>query len=194
MNKIAIKTLDELGDREPAYALVGDVDLCVVRYDDNVSVFYGRCLHRGALMADGHVDGENLICGVHYWDYRLDTGVSEYNNEEVLPKFTSWTRGRPGFGRRGRDRRLGAGPPAALPAGRVSRPLRRHAPRARGAPCGAHPGLCQGRAQQDRPPRSRRGHGRATPGSCRAGTTSSSSRRNFTACRTWMTRPLAPRW
>ncbi|CAI8031023.1 Archaeal-type glutamate synthase [NADPH] [Geodia barretti] len=91
MNKIAIKTLDELGDREPAYALVGDVDLCVVRYDDNVSVFYGRCLHRGALMADGHVDGENLICGVHYWDYRLDTGVSEYNNEEVLPKFTSWT-------------------------------------------------------------------------------------------------------
>ena len=91
MNKIAIKTLDELGDREPAYALVGDVDLCVVRYDDNVSVFYGRCLHRGALMADGHVDGENLICGVHYWDYRLDSGVSEYNNEEVLPKFTSWT-------------------------------------------------------------------------------------------------------
>ena len=90
MNKIAIKTLDELEDRQPAYALVGDVDLCVVRYDDNVSVFYGRCLHRGALMADGYVDGENLICGVHYWDYRLDTGVSEYNNEEILPKFASW--------------------------------------------------------------------------------------------------------
>ena len=90
MNKIAIKTLDELEDRQPAYALVGEVDLCVVLYDDNVSVFYGRCLHRGALMADGYVDGENLICGVHYWDYRLDTGVSEYNNEEILPKFTSW--------------------------------------------------------------------------------------------------------
>ena len=90
MNKVSIKSLDELADRKPAYALVGGVDLCVVRYDDEVSVFYGRCLHRGALMADGYVDGENLICGVHYWDYRLDTGVSEYNNAEVLPKFTSW--------------------------------------------------------------------------------------------------------
>ena len=90
MNKIAIKTLDAVADRKPVYALVGGVDLCVVRYDDRVSVFYGRCLHRGALMADGFVDGENLICGVHNWDYRLDTGVSEYNNAEILPKFASW--------------------------------------------------------------------------------------------------------
>ncbi len=80
---------DELNDREPTHALVADVDLVIVRYDDNVSVLYGRCLHRGALMADGHVDGHNLICGVHGWDYRYDTGVSEYNNDEVLHKFSS---------------------------------------------------------------------------------------------------------
>jgi glutamate synthase domain-containing protein 2 len=40
-------------------------------------------------MADGHVEGNNLICGVHNWDYHLDTGVSEYNNQEVLHKFAS---------------------------------------------------------------------------------------------------------
>ena len=51
----------QLEDRTPAYALVADVDLVVVRYDDDVSVFYGRCLHRGALLSDGHVDGQNLI-------------------------------------------------------------------------------------------------------------------------------------
>ena len=27
-------------------------------------------------MSDGQVEGANLICGVHHWDYRLDTGVS----------------------------------------------------------------------------------------------------------------------
>jgi glutamate synthase domain-containing protein 2 len=80
----------ELEDRQPAHALVEDVDLVVVRYDDRVSVLYGRCLHRGALMADGHVDGPNLICGVHQWDYRLDTGVSAYNNAEALHKFRAW--------------------------------------------------------------------------------------------------------
>lgn len=40
-------------------------------------------------MSDGYVEGDNLICGVHGWDYRVDTGVSEYNNEEVLYKFVS---------------------------------------------------------------------------------------------------------
>lgn len=86
---ISVARWSELKDREPAYALVAHVDLVVVRYEDQVSVFFGRCLHRGALLSDGYVDGQNLICGVHHWDYRLDTGVSEYNNAEVLQKFAA---------------------------------------------------------------------------------------------------------
>lgn len=43
---------DELKDRKPEHALVANVDLVIMRYDDNVSVLYGRCLHRGALMSD----------------------------------------------------------------------------------------------------------------------------------------------
>jgi len=93
MTPETVATYSELGDRQPAYALVGEVDLVVVRWDDDVSVFYGRCLHRGALMADGHVRGKNLICGVHDWDYRLDSGVSEYANDEKLKRFKSWIEG-----------------------------------------------------------------------------------------------------
>ncbi|MCA9694359.1 MAG: Rieske (2Fe-2S) protein, partial [Myxococcales bacterium] len=88
-DRYKVATWSELADRAPAYALVREVDLVVIRYDDEVSVLYGRCAHRRALMADGHVVGDNLICGVHNWDYRLDTGVSEYNNEEALHKFTA---------------------------------------------------------------------------------------------------------
>ncbi len=62
----------------------------VIRYDDQVSVLYGRCLHRGVLLGDGYIDGQNLICGVHGWDYRYDSGVSEYDNSEELEKFTAW--------------------------------------------------------------------------------------------------------
>ena len=87
---VRVATWSELQDREPVYALVADVDLVVIRYDDRVSVLYGRCLHRGALLADGRVEGRNLICGVHFWDYRLDTGVSEYNNQETLKRFSAW--------------------------------------------------------------------------------------------------------
>jgi glutamate synthase domain-containing protein 2 len=80
----------ELADRTPAHALVANVDLVIIRHDDKVSALYGRCHHRGALLADGHIDGPNLICGVHGWDYRYDTGVSEYNNDEALQSFEAW--------------------------------------------------------------------------------------------------------
>ena len=93
MSNVSVAKLSDLEDRQPAYALVGEVDLVVLRIDEDVRVFYGRCLHRGALMADGFVRGKNLICPVHNWDYRLDTGVSEYANEEALPRFKAWVEG-----------------------------------------------------------------------------------------------------
>jgi len=94
MRATAIAAFADLEPKRPAHALVENVDLVVVRYErdgaDAVSVLYGRCLHRGALMADGSVEGDNLICGVHGWDYRYETGVSAYNNEERLHKFEAW--------------------------------------------------------------------------------------------------------
>ena len=90
MNPLKIATWSEVPDREPAGALVSNVDLVIVRFGDNHSVLYGRCLHRGALMRDGHLDGDNLICGLHGWDYEFHTGVSSYDNAERLMKFSSW--------------------------------------------------------------------------------------------------------
>jgi nitrite reductase/ring-hydroxylating ferredoxin subunit len=87
--EVSVAQWSALADRTPTYAQVAGVDLVVVRWDDRVSVLYGRCLHRGALMADGSVVGEDLVCGLHGWDYRLDTGVSAYSNEEVLPRFAA---------------------------------------------------------------------------------------------------------
>ena len=92
MHKIAIATFSDLDTLQPAYAMVADVDLVVIRLEDEetVSVLYGRCLHRGALMADGHIEGSNLICGVHNWDYCYRSGVSSYNPSERLHRFSAW--------------------------------------------------------------------------------------------------------
>ena len=87
MNKISIAKLSAVKDREPYAARVSNVDLVVIRMDDMVSVLYGRCMHRGALMADGYIQGQNIICGLHGWDYRVDSGVSEYNNAEFKDYF-----------------------------------------------------------------------------------------------------------
>ncbi len=88
--KIKVANLSELENDKPVYALAENVDLVIVKHNGDVSVLYGRCLHRGALLADGFVRGDDIICGLHFWDYRIETGVSAYNNSEKLHKFTSW--------------------------------------------------------------------------------------------------------
>ncbi len=79
----------EVPDQQPLGVMVEGLDLVVVRRGDAHSVLYGRCLHRGALLSDGTVRGGDLICGLHGWDYRIDSGVSAYNNAERLEKFAS---------------------------------------------------------------------------------------------------------
>ena len=85
---IPIARLDALPDDAPAHAEADGIDLVLVRRGGDVHVFEGRCPHRGALLADGRVEGDNLICGVHGWDYRLDTGISAYNPAERIYKFS----------------------------------------------------------------------------------------------------------
>jgi glutamate synthase domain-containing protein 2 len=92
VNKRQIARWQDLKPLEPAYALVSGVDLVVLRWadEDRASVLYGRCMHRGALLSDGHVEGSNLICGVHGWDYCYKTGISSYNAAERQQRFQSW--------------------------------------------------------------------------------------------------------
>src|SRR5512134_4201147 len=77
----------DLADRVPMGVVVDGVDLVVVRDGDRVRVFEGRCPHRGALLGDGSCVGEDLVCGVHGWDFRIDTGVSAYDPTQRLHRF-----------------------------------------------------------------------------------------------------------
>ncbi len=92
MKKISITDWESLVPLKPKYALVADVDLVIIRWKDDygVSVLYGRCLHRGALMSDGYIKGNDIICGLHSWDYSYKTGISSYNPAEQLHRFSSW--------------------------------------------------------------------------------------------------------
>ncbi|MEM7146350.1 MAG: glutamate synthase-related protein, partial [Verrucomicrobiota bacterium] len=90
MKKHRVATLEEIPEREPYGIFVENVDLVIVREGEELSALYGRCLHRGALLSDGKVVGDDLICGVHGWDFRWRGGVSAYNNSERLPEFSIW--------------------------------------------------------------------------------------------------------
>ena len=92
MRKTTVATYSDLIPLEPTYALAASVDLVVIRWADEnqVSVLYGRCAHRGALMSDGRIEGGNIVCGLHDWDYCYKSGISSYNPAEALHRFSAW--------------------------------------------------------------------------------------------------------
>lgn len=88
MVKIKLVELSELEEKVPFRAKVSSTELIIIKDKDLISILYGRCLHRDALLSDGKVVGKDIICGVHNWDYSYETGISSYNPSEVLQKFT----------------------------------------------------------------------------------------------------------
>ncbi|WP_196885724.1 glutamate synthase-related protein [Aureivirga sp. CE67] len=90
---LKLAVISELPLKEPQHALVANTDLVIIKHENGISILYGRCLHRGALLADGSIKGKSIVCGVHNWDYRYDTGVSDYNHDERLYKFKEHIKG-----------------------------------------------------------------------------------------------------
>ncbi|MGB8404858.1 MAG: glutamate synthase-related protein [Mycobacterium sp.] len=85
-----VASLLELVEGTPTPARVSGVDLVLVRQGDDVRALYGRCAHRGALMSDGRIDGDLLVCGVHGWRYEIQTGVAPVNPAVALATFPTW--------------------------------------------------------------------------------------------------------
>lgn len=96
---------------QPAYALAVNVDLMVLRLEDDdaeqVVVMYGRCQHRGALMADAHIQGDKIVCGLHGSHYIYKTGINPRYLNKNLQKFKAWGRERSGFCRFRRNSSVG---------------------------------------------------------------------------------------
>jgi methylamine---glutamate N-methyltransferase subunit C len=92
MRQHRVVELAVLSVEKPHGAIVQGLDLVVIQWPDgeNVSVLYGRCLHRGALLADASVKGDDIVCGVHGWDFQYRTGISAYNPSERLHRFSAW--------------------------------------------------------------------------------------------------------
>lgn len=92
MERTRIANWNDLIENTPVHALVSNVDLVIIRWpgEERVSVLYGRCRHRGALMADGSVANGQLVCGLHGSTYRYQTGKNVHFPGADLKSFQAW--------------------------------------------------------------------------------------------------------
>jgi nitrite reductase/ring-hydroxylating ferredoxin subunit len=58
----------------PHAVSVGGVDLILLRAKGQARVYQGRCPHQGALLGEGELEGDALVCRNHRWRFDAETG------------------------------------------------------------------------------------------------------------------------
>jgi nitrite reductase/ring-hydroxylating ferredoxin subunit len=74
---VRVASSDELRGSGPYAMSVEGVDLVVIRTRSGLKAFEGRCPHQGALLGEGELDGETLVCRNHRWRFHAETGKRE---------------------------------------------------------------------------------------------------------------------
>jgi len=69
-------------------AIAGTARVVVTYVDGEFGVLSGICNHAGGPLADGHLDGEYIVCPWHNWKYHCRTGLGEPGFEEdSVPRY-----------------------------------------------------------------------------------------------------------
>jgi len=87
-NFVTVLKTHELEDGKGTTVFVNERDIALYKYEGDFYALDNTCLHREGKLGDGHMDGPNVICPLHDWDYDVKTGVSRWNAHETIATYT----------------------------------------------------------------------------------------------------------
>lgn len=85
---VELGPLERFTARPLSAASVGVVRVVVSWNDGKFGVLAARCNHAGGPLADGHLDGDYIVCPWHNWEYHCRTGAGEPGYEaDAVPRY-----------------------------------------------------------------------------------------------------------
>ena len=81
-NWVEVLKTDQLDESKGTTVFVNERDIALYRYQGDFYALDNQCVHRNGQLGDGHMEGANVICPLHQWDYDVRTGVSRYDAQE----------------------------------------------------------------------------------------------------------------
>ena len=83
-NWVEVIKTNQLEESKGTTVFVNERDIALFKYEGEFYALDNKCVHRGGQLGDGHMDGPNVICPLHQWDYDVKTGVSRYDVTEKV--------------------------------------------------------------------------------------------------------------
>jgi len=72
---LCIGPVASLGGEGPFAVTANGLDLVIVKTERGLRAYQGRCPHQGALLGEGEMDGDALVCRNHRWRFDATTGM-----------------------------------------------------------------------------------------------------------------------
>src|SRR5258708_11887733 len=79
---------EQIATNAPLGAALGDQELVLIKSTAGVRAFEGRCPHQGTLLAEGEIQGSELVCRAHGW--RFDCATGERRGASNKPSLKSF--------------------------------------------------------------------------------------------------------
>lgn len=84
---VKVGSAGELAPGSVIEAVVGGEAYAICNLAGELHAFEGTCPHAGGPLGEGTIDGENLVCPWHAWEYNCRTGVNTYDDSVRLASF-----------------------------------------------------------------------------------------------------------
>ena len=86
---VAVMAIEELPPDRPVTVRVRERDLVLARCAEGETphALDNKCPHRGGQLGNGRVEGDDIVCPLHGYDYDLETGISRYAPDERVDVF-----------------------------------------------------------------------------------------------------------
>lgn len=86
-NFVEVLKTHALEDSTGTTVFVNERDIALYKYEGMFYALDNTCVHRQGKLGDGTMDGANVICPLHQWDYDVRTGISRWNNSERVATY-----------------------------------------------------------------------------------------------------------
>ena len=67
--------------------MIGEVPYAICKRGGNVTALSGICPHRGGPLGQGAINGANVVCPWHAWEWNCTTGENDRDPEKKVASY-----------------------------------------------------------------------------------------------------------
>jgi len=84
MALVRVAAASDLGADSVLEVLVGDTPYAICNVGGTITALYGICPHRGGPLGQGAINGQNVVCPWHAWEWNCATGANDMDESKKV--------------------------------------------------------------------------------------------------------------